>query len=111
MTESACEATPPPAQPEWFKYQTCSDPDWAMKCWEHTGACCVAGSCTDDVAESDCRSGKKWRKDTPCSDPEVAAICEAQIPTLPEWGLMVLTLLVLTAATVVFGRRRRSAAV
>ncbi len=33
-----------------------------------------------------------------------------KIPTLPEWGLVGLTLLVLTAATVVFGRRRRAAA-
>ena len=32
------------------------------------------------------------------------------IPTLPEWGFAALTLLVLTAATVVFGRRRQAAA-
>ena len=32
------------------------------------------------------------------------------VPTLPEWGLMVLTLLLLTAGTVVYGRRRAAAA-
>jgi len=32
------------------------------------------------------------------------------IPTVSEWGLMVMTLLLLTAGTVVFGRRRRAAA-
>ena len=32
------------------------------------------------------------------------------IPTVSEWGLIVMTLLLLTAGTVVFGRRRRPAA-
>ncbi len=32
------------------------------------------------------------------------------IPTLPEWGLIAMAVLVLTAGTVVFGRRRRAAA-
>ena len=32
------------------------------------------------------------------------------IPTLSEWGVMIMTLLVLTAGTLVFGRRRRPAA-
>lgn len=31
----------------------------------------------------------------------------AEIPTVTEWGLIVLTLLVLTVGTVIFGRRRR----
>ena len=33
----------------------------------------------------------------------------SQVPTVSEWGLMVLTLLVLTGLTIVVGRRRRSA--
>ncbi len=106
MTALACMAQPPPSQPEFFKGITCGDP--GFDCWEHTGACCLAGSCTDDVPESDCRTWKWW-KNTQCSDPEVAAVCEAQIPTLPEWGLAALMLLVLTAGTVVFGRRQRQA--
>ena len=32
------------------------------------------------------------------------------IPTVSEWGLIVLTLLGMTAGTVMFGRRRRPAA-
>jgi hypothetical protein len=37
--------------------------------------------------------------------------CESGIPTVSEWGLIILTLLLLTAGTVVIGRRRRAAAV
>lgn len=38
-------------------------------------------------------------------------LCEpGTIPTVSEWGLMVMTVLVLTVGTVVFGRRRRPAA-
>ncbi|MCK4343101.1 MAG: IPTL-CTERM sorting domain-containing protein [Phycisphaerae bacterium] len=36
--------------------------------------------------------------------------CEESIPTVSEWGLIVMTLLLLTAGTVVFGRQRRPAA-
>jgi hypothetical protein len=41
-----------------------------------------------------------------------SAMCEspAAIPTVSEWGLIVMTLLVLTAGTVLLGRRRRPAA-
>ncbi len=35
--------------------------------------------------------------------------CEPAIPTVSEWGLIVMTLLALTAGTIVFGRRRRAA--
>ncbi len=34
---------------------------------------------------------------------------EADVPTVSEWGLIVMTLLLLTAGTIVFGRRRRPA--
>ena len=33
--------------------------------------------------------------------------CEPAIPTVSEWGLIVMTLLALTAGTIVFARRRR----
>ena len=33
--------------------------------------------------------------------------CEAPIPTVSEWGLIIMTLLALTAGTIVFARRRR----
>ncbi len=35
--------------------------------------------------------------------------CPHPIPTVSEWGLIIMTLLLLTAGTVVFGRRRRAA--
>ncbi len=34
----------------------------------------------------------------------------SEIPTVSEWGLIVMTLLALTAGTIVFGRRRKPAA-
>ena len=37
------------------------------------------------------------------------ADCADAIPTVSEWGLIVMTLLLLTAGTIVFGRRRRPA--
>ena len=40
----------------------------------------------------------------------VVSVAVDRIPTVSEWGLMVLALLVLTAGTVVIGRRRRAAA-
>jgi len=34
--------------------------------------------------------------------------CQPAIPTVSEWGLIVMTLLALTAGTIVFARRRRT---
>jgi len=42
---------------------------------------------------------------------EVDETCGDVVPTVSEWGLIVMTLVLLTAGTVVFGRRRRHAAV
>jgi hypothetical protein len=91
-----------PTQVSWTKDALCAQ----VACEEHRGACCVDGFCEDDVPFSECDSDK-WFKDTPCDDAEVFAICEAQrgIPTVSEWGLVVLTLLLLTAWKVYFGRR------
>ena len=90
----------------FFPEQTCAQVE---PCPVVLGACCEEGHCTDDVPQSACDS-EKWWKDTPCSDPEVMEVCAAQIPTVSEWGLIVITLLGLTAGTVIFGRRRRPAA-
>ena len=47
---------------------------------------------------------------TDCDDPACASdpACVV-VPTLSEWGLMAMTLLVLTVGTIVFDRRRRPA--
>ena len=38
------------------------------------------------------------------------SLCEDAIPTVSEWGLVVLTLLLVTAGKIYFGRRRRTVA-
>ena len=73
------------------------------------GACCdgLSGSCTDGVLLDDCRDEKhQWYAGQQCQD-----IACVTIPAASEWGLVVLTLLVLTAGTVVLARHRRAAAV
>ncbi len=76
----------------------------AIKCNEHRGACCL-GKCRDDVPASECGSPANWFKDASCSDPVVVRDCaEPAIPTVSAWGLVVLTLLLLTAWKVRFGR-------
>ncbi len=79
-----------------------------------TGNCCVEGECMEDVTEAVCNSagGEYQGNGTEC----VPSACAGgghdhdPIPTVSEWGLVVMTLLVLTAGTVVIGRRRRAAA-
>jgi len=97
-------------QKQFFKDEFCADIEAAGLCGEHTGACCVVGVCTDDVPQSQCAS-EKWYKDTPCSDPTVDAICDAQapnggIPTVSEWGLVILALTLLVGAKIYYRRRK-----
>jgi hypothetical protein len=72
------------------------------------GACCydLLGVCTDNVNQVDCESaGHRYGGDgSDCTtiDPP----CTAEIPAVSEWGVVAMTLLVLTAGTVVFLRRR-----
>jgi hypothetical protein len=74
-------------------------------CEEHTGACCdedTFGGC-QVLAESQCNCKKcVFHKDTPCID---AGCVHNSIPTVSQWGLLVLTLLLLTGAKIYFGRR------
>ncbi len=118
MTESACMSMPPPIQPEFFKGITCADP--GFNCWEHEGACCdhATGNCLGWMTESACMSmpppiKPEFFKDTTCAHPDWETLCAVQqdgIPAVSEWGLIVMTLLLLTAGTVVLGRRRPAAA-
>lgn len=71
------------------------------------GACCnvITGLCEDDVLEEDCQGDEQqWVKARLCADID----CESTIPTVSQWGLIVMTLLTLSAGTVVL--RRRAAA-
>lgn len=86
-------------QQDWFKDTLCG----AIVCDQHTGACCdgLSGSCMDEVLPQDCQGEKQeWYKGQACQD--VACVA---IPTVSEWGLVVMTLLILTAATAVLKRR------
>jgi hypothetical protein len=73
------------------------------------GACCdqdVFGTCTmTTVMECDCNKCV-WHKLLTCAQIECS---HAAIPTVSQWGLVVLTLLLLTGAKVYFGRRPTSA--
>jgi hypothetical protein len=74
-------------------------------CPRRAGACCnVANNQCTQLLEAECKAlgkGYVYRGDgTPCG---LDGTC---IPTVSQWGLGVMTLLVLTAATVVIMRRR-----
>lgn len=94
----------------WSAGQTCAQ----VTCTAIPGACCnhlnpdplaLEGVCTDGVVQVDCQGENlTWTKGTTCS----AVPCDAvfqPIPTVSEWGLVVLALLLLVGAKVYFGRR------
>jgi hypothetical protein len=92
---------------------TCAD--LVPLCSAADGACCnhdagplaTNGTCTI-TSRFDCLDGCttcEWTKGEACADIECTADFIA-IPTVSEWGLVILTLLLLTGAKVYFGRRR-----
>jgi len=101
-------------QQSWTKGQTCTEVEAAGGCDAEIGACCdhdPFGTCTD-TTEAACRGGKReWRKLDTCVPglPNSYACMHNVIPTVSEWGLVVLTLLLLTGAKVYFGRRQATA--
>ena len=72
------------------------------------GVCCIGNGVCVIGTEDDCLAfGGAYSGDgTTCLD----APCGAAIPTVSEWGMIVMAVLVLTAATVLFGRRWRQEA-
>jgi hypothetical protein len=74
------------------------------------GACCdhdPFGACTDEVTEAQCVCEKcEWFDKQACVH---VACTKFPIPAVSEWGLVVLTLLLLTGAKVYFGRRSQAA--
>ena len=87
----------------WTRGRTCAD----AGCVPERGACCnhaPFGGCTDDVALSDCGCATcAWHKLQTCAGIECA---QSSIPTISEWGLGIMTLLLLTAAKICFGRSK-----
>jgi hypothetical protein len=69
------------------------------------GACCDRdpfGACRDDVTEANCSCAQcEWLEDEVCANVECSP--EA-IPTTSQWGVAVLTLLMLIGAKIYFGR-------
>jgi hypothetical protein len=96
VTQAQC-----PAPGVWTPNGSCT-----ATCAPHLGACCNTdtGVCTDGVLAVDCAdAGETWTDGSSCS----AIVCEsAAIPTVSEWGLVIMTLLLLAGAKVYFGRRR-----
>jgi len=94
----------------WTEGQSCND----AGCEPIPGACCnhVAddplsreGVCTDGVIQADCQGENlTWTKATLCANVTCDAVYPA-IPTVSEWGIVVLALLLLVGAKVYFGRR------
>jgi hypothetical protein len=92
-----------PRQVQWYKDTLCS----AIDCSEHTGACCDEdpfGGCAEDVPASDCNCKKcVFYKNLQCDEIECP---HNAIPTVSQWGLVVLTLLLLIGAKIYFYRCR-----
>ncbi len=71
------------------------------------GACCdtARGFCEDGIPERECsRPGLDWHEDDEC----YTVACEQVIPTVSQWGMLTMALLVLTCGTLVFMWRRRT---
>jgi len=78
--------------------------------WGMFGACCLSSSdarCMDGTQEEKCRGihGYYQGDGTICSE----VMCPV-VPAVSEWGVVVMVLLVLTAATIVIRKRRAMAA-
>jgi hypothetical protein len=69
------------------------------------GACCdhdPFGGCQDDRALDECVCRKcEWFEERTCAQVDCT---REPIPTVSEWGLVILTLLLLTGAKIYFGR-------
>jgi hypothetical protein len=99
IVEASCQGS----QRVWAQGTTCGE----GACIADTGACCdhgvFGGSCREDVSLSECSCGRcEWTKGGRCADLDCV---HDTIPTVSEWGLVILTLSLLTGAKIYFGRR------
>jgi len=92
-------------QQSWTKSTSCAAID--PPCFEHTGACCdtLTGSCVNGVPGSLCQGAdQSWAKGEGCSL-TFCPVPNPVIPTVSEWGLAIMSLLLLVGLKVYFGRR------
>ena len=100
ISETDCDT----AGGDWFAGEDCSD----FICF---GACCdeATGICTENVNPVDCAGVSQTYYDhescadisPPCTPPPTG-----EIPTVSEWGLMLMTLLGLAVGAALFNRQR-----
>jgi hypothetical protein len=97
VTESACAG------------QGGSFPGTCTTCAAHVvGACCLPDeSCQDGITPAECaaENGTHQGGCTACTGEP--GECPAPIPAVSEWGIFVLTLLVLVGGTIILGQRSR----
>lgn len=99
----ACQGS----QRTWTKGVSCA----AAGCSAVQGACCNHddGSCTS-TTQAGCSCEKcEWTKLADCANVSCDPNFEP-IPTVSEWGLAIMTLLLLTGAKIYFGRRQAASA-
>jgi hypothetical protein len=97
------------AQAIWTKLAICDEVD----CDPTLGACCdhdTFSGCTDTTFNQCPTQGTKneWTKGRSCA--QITDCDHKPIPTVSEWGIVILTLLLLTGAKVYFGRRQAATA-
>lgn len=76
-------------------------------CIASTGACCDRAvlNCLDFVAEDECLAPNEFFPSTLCADLDPTCSQPAVVPAVSEWGLLVLMLIGLVAATLTFGSK------
>ncbi|MFH1107906.1 MAG: IPTL-CTERM sorting domain-containing protein [Planctomycetota bacterium] len=105
----SCVVTPPPNCDDGndCTVDSCNEATRSCDDMAVCGACCDAwiGECHDAVPQADCDCPScAWTGGRDCAD----VACKAEfvaIPTVSQWGLVVLTLLLLTGAKIGFARR------
>ena len=72
-----------------------------------TGACCdtLNGVCSEGILAADCVGDQRvWTDGSSCAE-IVCEVTHAAIPTVSEWGLILMTLIGLAAGTILLRRR------
>lgn len=87
------------AQPVWSEGELCSE----ILCDPAMGACCNTrfGTCMSSIIADCAGTNLSWTKGEDCN---VQNCPDPFIPTVSQWGLIIMTLLLMITAKIVFGR-------